>query len=255
MAEQKRINQIIPSLIFVFILLAGTGLFFWKAGFFSRENTLACNKSNAQLCVSEETCISNGFYWWDSSCHIDKKVNPALSEYPDFSSLAEMKSLALIENFNSYTPEGKVLNSSEIKGIILKDGQISKGYLEIIASINNKPLTIWESVYFKAPYNVLDHYKYGGNIFRPESLKVPPSDKTHLLFALNNIPFITDGRKYSESAKPEYFDLFKTVNDSGRVEFLSFISSLIPTKIDKITIFYECDKDSNGGNCELSLGK
>ena len=183
---------------------------------------------------------------------IEKNIETQQS--PDYDSLSSMKSLTLVENFASYTPNKQVLDENEIKNIIIvKNGKISKGYIEFVATVNEKPLTIWESIYFKAPYNVSDHYKYGGNIFRPESLKVPLSEKTHLLFALDNIPFITG--KYSESARPEYLDLFKIINSNDEIKFLSFISSLTPAKLDSLKIYYECDKNFNDGTCELSLKK
>jgi len=182
---------------------------------------------------------------------IEKTI--VVEENPDYNSLTGMKSIPLVEIFDSYTPDKKPTAKYENRGVILKNGKISKGYLEIVASIDGKPLTSWESIYFKAPYNVVNHSQYGGHIFRPESLKVPLSEKTHLLFALNNIPFLQGS--YSEFAEPSHFDLFKIINENQEVKYLSFISSLVPAKIDLIKIYYECDKDFNNGNCELSLEK
>ncbi len=196
-------NMNLLNHIIVFILLAGTGVFFWKAGFFSKERKPAFNE-----------------------------------EYPDYNSLLDMKSIILVKDFDSYTPDGKVLDKNTYKGIIIKKGKILKGYIEIIVSQNNKPLTIWESIYFKSPYDVKEHNKCGGHIFRPKSLEVPASDKTHLLLPLNNIPFLSN-IPYDESRNPENYNLFEYINNRTEIKYLVFISSLRPAKIDCIKIYYE----------------
>lgn len=251
MDSQERIQQsnIIPALILAFILLAGTGLFFWQAGFFNKEKELYCTKEYPLLCDTKEKCESNNLYWWDEACHSTEKPKP--SEYPDFESLTTLKNTVLVENFDSYTPDGKILNQNIKSGIILRNGKLSKGYLEIKASKDNKPLTVWESIYFKAPYGIANDNLFGGHIFRPNSLKVPTNDKTHLLFALNEIPFLSS-IPYSESATPKKYDLFKILNENKEVNFLTFISSLNPAKIESIKIYYECDKTFNDGNCEIT---
>lgn len=221
------------------------------------QKSAVCDKDHIQFCTTENVCSSNGLYWWDNYCHLNANPGPEKpktepSEYPDYDSLSTMQSRSLVENFVSYTPKGETSDKYTSRGIILKSGKISKGYLEIVASINDKPLTSWESIYFKAPYNVVNHYDYGGHIFRPDSLQVPPSGKTRLLFSLNNIPFLPTF-PYLESAKPNTFDLFKIINENEEVKFLTFISSLNPAKIDSIKIYYECEKDVSNGNCELLL--
>jgi len=225
-----------------------------------------CDKEHIYLCDTENVCQQQGLYWWDNSCHINPKPEPKPSEYPDYDSLIDMNSIVLIENFISYTPEGNELIELKdndpyvFNGILLSPGKIIKGYIEIIASLknnqddnsDNKPLTNWESIYFKAPYYTKYNDKYGGHLFRPESLKLPPSEKTHLLFSLNNIPFIE--LPYIEFPEKKYYNnLFNTINQKEEITFLAFISSLRPAKIDSIKIYYECDKDYNDGNCKLEL--
>lgn len=222
----------------------------YAIGFIVKKSA-TCDSGHIQFCTTEVVCTSNKLFWWDNSCHLVDKTKPQLSEYPDYDSLSNMKNTILVKDFITYTPKDANLDSHTMYGIILKNGKLSKGYLEITASINNKPLTNWESIYFKAPHNVVNHYLFGGHIFRPDSLKVPPSDKTHLLFALNSIPFLS-GLPYSESKIPNTYDLFTIINDNKEVKFLTFISSLNPAKIDSIKIYYECDKDLNNGECELT---
>lgn len=247
----EKLKSIISYIILMIItIIAGS----YAIGFLVQKSAI-CDKNHIQFCTTESVCVSNDLYWWDNSCHFnDKIVEIQPSEYPDYDSLSILNNLILVSGVESYTPKGKILDKNIIYGIFLKSGKISKGYLEIIASINNKPLTTWESIYFKAPYNVVNHYLYGGHIFRPDSLKVPSSDKTHLLFALNNIPFLST-IPYLESVKPNTFDLFKVINENKEVKFLTYISSLTPAKIDLIKLYYECDKDFNNGNCELTLSK
>jgi hypothetical protein len=241
---------ILSAIILAFILLLGSGLFFWKAGFFEKRTPASCSMEFIQLCITEDLCKSSSLYWWGDACHLDEESKPKPSEYPDYDSLATMRSFPLVENFESYTPDGKRIDNKTFFGVILRSGKISKGYLEIVVSINNKPLTAWESIYFKASYNVADHYKYGGHLFRPDSLKVPPGNETHLLFPLNNISFLPN-LPYLESSKPNTFNLFKLINNNKEVKFLTFISSLNPAKINSIKIYYECDKDVDDGVCEL----
>lgn len=208
-----------------------------------------CDRDHLYLCDTEEICKNNSFFWWNNSCHVTEESKPKPSEYPDYESLSDMNTLVLIENFITYTPNKVAENMTY--GIILRKGKLIKAYIEIIASINDKPLTEWESIYFKTLYNTIDHYKYGGHIFRYESLKTPPGEKTHLLFSLDNIPFIPH-LPYSESTEPKKLNLFKIINTNKEVNFLAFISSLEPAKIDIIKIYYKCDRDYNG-ECELML--
>ncbi len=250
MDSQKELyKNILPAIVLALMLLAGTGLFFWQAGFFNKK--IQCTKEYPNLCETKEICETNNFYWYDESCHLSEEPKLKPSEYPDFDSLTNLNSIILVKDFDSYTPDGKILNQNVKNGIVLRSGKLSKGYLEIVASIDNKPLTIWESIYFKAPYGLGNDNLFGGHLFRPNSLKVPTSDKTHLLFALNEIPFLP-AIPYSESATPKKYDLFKIINDNREVRFLTFISSLNPAKIESIKIHYECDKSFNDGNCEIT---
>ena len=172
------------------------------------------------------------------------------SEYPDFDAIKDMKKLSLLENFKTYTPNGEFYQNFTDYNIILRTGKIARGYIEFEASINNKPLTSWESLYFKALYDREDHYNYGGHIFRDDSLRVPAGSKTHLLYALNNIPFIAN-LDYLWLKKPQKLDLFQIINNYKQVNFLTYISSLNPAQIDSIKIYYECDESVDKGVCEL----
>ncbi len=109
--------------------------------------------------------------------------NKVPSDYPDYESLQHLVSLPIENNFESWTPNSKTEDAKSIKKIVIEKGALSKGYLYIEASIDGKPLTQWESIYIKMN-------NLGGHLFRPQSLPVPTIDKTELLFALNDIPYI-----------------------------------------------------------------
>ncbi len=256
MEQQKKLHQIQSAIIMSIILLGGLGLFFWRAGFFNSENIKRpiCDSDHLYLCDNEKGCVSNNFYWYDGICHKEIKSDNELnsSKYSDFNSLQSLKKTTIINNFVSYTPNSFQDDEFTKFGFILKNGKISKGYIEFIISKNEKPLTTWESLYFKVLYNTKEHYKYGGHIIRSKTLPVPDeSNKTHLFYALNYIPFISS-LPYSDQTNFYNFNLFEIINNNKEVGFITFISSLDPAKIDEINIFYECDKEANGGQCDIT---
>jgi len=105
-------------------------------------------------------------------------------------------------------------------------------------------LTKWESIYMKMNYE-------GGHLFSPQSLPVPRSQKTELLFALNDVPHSGDFF-YSEQTVPYRANWFAYLTEGNRIDFFTFISSWRPAKLEEVTLYYECTKDSK---CELTLEK
>ena len=170
--------------------------------------------------------------------------NKVPSDYPDYESLQHLVSLPIENNFESWTPNSKTEDAKSIKKIVIEKGALSKGYLYIEASIDGKPLTQWESIYIKMN-------NLGGHLFRPQSLPVPTIDKTELLFALNDIPYIelpySEQKSANEIYRTNWFNLFK---DNQIIEINAFISSLRPAKIDKMILYYQCIDDDL---CELKL--
>jgi hypothetical protein len=159
------------------------------------------------------------------------------SQYPDFDSLSKLHKLVLANNFESWTPSAKLDNKKLITEIIIEKGSLAKAYLFIGASVSSSPLTQWESVYVKMNNK-------GGHIFRPLSLAVPASTSTQLLFALNQVPYLTSA-PYSELKKPLFTDWFALFKDKSEINITSFISSLRPAKIDELILYYQClDEDS-----------
>lgn len=179
---------------------------------------------------------------------IEKQISPSstpliiISDYPDYEATKNMKSLSLANDFESWTPDANIDTKKVINTVIVEKGSLAKGYLYVKASLNEKPLTQWESIYVKM--NSL-----GGHLFRPQSLPVPPADKTELLFALNDVPYIM-GLPYSEQKMPARVSWFGLFKDKQSINVVSFISSLRQAKIDNLILFYQCIDDSV---CELKL--
>lgn len=242
MDSQNKLPQFAETLILAIILLAGMGLFFWKAGFFEEQKLPQCDKYNLELCDTKEICESKDLYWWDNACHTTEKVSPALSEYPDYEGLKDMASLVILKESGSWVPEGKKENIIKYTKQLKSEGKFSRIYLYAEVSVNDKPLTQYESLYVKFNYT-------GGHLFRPQSLKIPPNTVTRLLYAINNVPYLAT-IPYSESKTPLTADWFKFFKDDSSIRFDVFISSLKPTVIDKILLYYDC---AEGGECKIEI--
>lgn len=171
---------------------------------------------------------------------VEKSLNKP-SKFSDYESLKELKKLTLASNFISYTPGSQMDITKIIETIVLNKGMLSKGYIYIKASIDEKALTQWESIYMTMNYN-------GGHLFRPQSLTMPQGDKTELLYALNDIPFLRD-IPYNEQTTPYRTNWFGMFSENNRIVVTAFISSLRPAKIEELTIYYSCGENSD---CLLS---
>lgn len=243
------VSSIIAIIVLVGIIIFSAWLFVYFTNYF--KGNKKCDNSHVDLCTDKDTCEQQKFFWWDNSCHLAEKPQPLASEYPDFDSLNDMKSLELVNDFQTYTPNSVPDFKFNKYGSFTQEGEISKGYIEIIASIDNKPLTKWESIFLRINYNSGYFNLNGGHIFRSLSLKLPPSDKTHLLYALNDIPFL-ESKPYDETRVPGHSNWFRYFKDGNKNDFMTFISSLTPAKIDLIKIYYKCQVSSD---CSLTLSK
>ncbi len=163
-------------------------------------------------------------------------------EYADFETLSSLKKLELVKNFETWTPNAKVTDEYVNQVIVREKGILSKAYLFVAASSKGKPLTRWESIYIKMN-------EVGGHLFRPDSLPIPNSDETQLLFALNDIPYLQNV-PYSEGKIPFHANWFEFFRDQYSIKVLMFISSLQPALLNEVTLYYDC-VDSQ--ECLLSL--
>ena len=77
METQRGIYQLVSAIVLATILLFGSGLFFWKAGFFNRVNEPKCSKEYINLCSTEKQCEDVGLFRWDDVCHCN---DPELDE-------------------------------------------------------------------------------------------------------------------------------------------------------------------------------
>jgi hypothetical protein len=178
---------------------------------------------------------------------VAKKVEETIkketsSEYPDYSSLGNLKRLNIITNFTSWTPNSK-LEEDKTKIIIVVDkGHLSKGYVYIKASLDNNPLTRSESVYLKMN-NV------GGHLVKSKSFPVPNSSVTELLFPLDSV-FFYSRLPYTEGSLQLTANYLFMFVPNSRIRIDTFISSLKPAVIQDVSIFYDCVTDED---CSLSL--
>jgi len=158
------------------------------------------------------------------------------SNFPDYDSLSSLKKVNLVSNFISWTPQSNIDQDKARKILVLEKGQLTKAYVYIKASLDNKALTQWESIYLTLNWT-------GGHLFRPQSLLVPPSDKTELLYAVNYIPFLSI-IPYNEQNTPTVVDWFPYFSDGSSIQVDIFISSLRPALLEDISIYYQCVKSS-----------
>lgn len=281
METQKGVYQLISAIVLATILLSGTGLFFWRAGFFNGttkpvcgaeyvnlcllENQcknaglfwwdeschvaeLKCSETHVQLCATKNTCEDGGFFWWSNNCHLNEQPTPKPSEYPDYSYYLKLeKKINLISNINSWVDEnGKVINR-QYKKFKVK-GEISVAYLFVdVSKGDGDPLTIWDSVY--TTLRVGNNKASGGHLFRSYSLDLPNSGRTQLLFDLRQIPYTYI--PYSENRNPSTVNWFNLLKNGNYLELETFLSTLQKTgKINNITIGYECAEGFF--DCELT---
>ena len=255
MGEQRGVSQIASSLILAFILLAGTGLLFLKAGLFSPNNESTCSKEYLYLCETELSCNEIDFYWWDGVCHLNKEPEPKPSEYPDFDYYQSLKKFDIVTSTESWVRKDGTKEGQTYKRFIKVDGDISNAYLFIEASVDGgEPFTVWDSIYVSLR-KVVNGYFYtpkDGHPIRGKSLKIPDSKITQLLYDFQKIP-LTDTLPYSED---NYFineNWLSVLQGAKEFQFETFLSSLRKGEIHRIAIGYQCYEDSPG--CKLSFSE
>lgn len=229
--ETKNKNGNIVVTIFL-LLLAGSLLIF------SAKQQLNTKKSEKELSDKISQKVTEDVK--KELPNIIKESEQKNSEFPDYFSLKGLKRLDIVKNFLSWTPNVNLDDKKTVKKIILEKGGIAKGYIYVKTSINGNAFSSWESIYVKMN-NV------GGHLFRSDSLPIPKSDKTELLYALDNISYLSSV-PYLETRAPlkaNWFDFFK---DNKKIEMISFISSLKPAIIEEIILYYDC---TSGSDCSL----
>lgn len=176
-------------------------------------------------------------------------AQPAASEYPDFDALAVMKSVPIVQDFKSWTPNPPKVDDDKVKTVIaVSGGHLTRAYFLIHALQEGRPLTQFESIYLKV--GAVGTSPIGGHLYRPQSIKVPPSNNTTLLYALDDVPYLKSA-PYSERKTPDHVDWLKLLAPGKKVAIMTFISSMVPAEINDITLYYQCD--INEPNCSVTV--
>ena len=162
-------------------------------------------------------------------------IEPQPSEYPDFEQTKSLNKEIILSNFESWTPNSEVLPENVSTTIIVDKGTVVKGYIYIRASLADKALSQWESVYLKFNDAI------GGHIFRPNSLPIPAGAKTELLYPLNGFSYLPNA-PYSDKRTPSEYNLLPLFQGNAEIKLTAFISSLRKAKIEEITLYYECQE-------------
>lgn len=176
------------------------------------------------------------------------KLNP--SQYPDYDVLRDLNAVVLAKDKESSASNK---NDEDLTKILEVKGDFSRIYFYAESSVNNKPLTDWDSLYVK--FNTippkLDDLKSGGHLYRPQSLKVPMGNNvTRLLFNISVVPYIPT-IPYSEARSPTTVNWFEDVfrqpsnpSEVRKIRFDTFLSTTENGKIYLIALYYKCFQET-----------
>lgn len=164
------------------------------------------------------------------------------TQYPDYSALSRMKKVELLTKFESWTPDARKDPAKTKSVLVLDGGRLSTGYLYVKASVEDRPMSRWESIFVQMNYK-------GGHLLRSKSLPVPPGDMTELLYALDDVSYISSV-PYQENSNYSKVNWFNQFNPGSRIRVDTFISSLKPAVIEELVIFYDC---ADNDQCSLKV--
>lgn len=175
------------------------------------------------------------------------------SEYPDYRFYQDIKKITLLSSAESWVDKGGEVHGREYKKFIKANGEVVDAYLFVNASADHgKPLKIWDSIYVSLRKE-LRGYLYqpiDGHLLRSESLAVPPSDTTILLYDLSNIPFISI--PYSDDKEPTYKNWTQLLQSATIFQFETFLSTQrVGGEIIEVSIGYQCANDTP--DCSLEV--
>lgn len=175
----------------------------------------------------------------DKIAFVDKVELPQ-STHPDYDNFIKMNSLVIGEDIatNGSVATGK---SFRKKYALSNKNSIEASYLYIEASVNGRPLSVYDDLYLKIN-------DIGGHIIIDKnSLPVlQKEDMSVYLFPLNAISF-----KKDVDAKPSQFsndfNFLDSINNTGSFSILAHINSQRKNKrIIKISIGYDCNENNSG---------
>jgi|SRR3989344_2460271 len=174
------------------------------------------------------------------------------SQYPDYDITQNLKSISLIASASDRNDRPNQVGNRS--GWLEVKGKIAKAYLYAEMNVNGKPISQYESLFIKMDYR-------GGHLFRPDSLKTPPSEtRTRLLYSLRNVSYIPQVTfnsypvGYSDSKPHTYLDWLTPLTTKTRVSFAGFFGSVIDGFVD-VKLYYECDPVTPTCNITFTSGK
>jgi hypothetical protein len=184
-----------------------------------------------------------------------QSIKEQISPYGDKD---QMNKLIIVSGFDNTTKLSKPENlvSNKISKTIIVNGTITKGYLYVVASADNKALQTSEQDRFDDIYINLIELKndnsskeYGGHLIENRSLETPKSNsQTELLFSLANIPYL---KTYTDSDKEIISgNWLKILDESPLNKTVAFSSTLKKGTIKELSIYYTCLENTD---CSLSL--
>ncbi len=176
------------------------------------------------------------------------------SQYPDYSAIKgknrdpDIKQVIITEKCprgGCESSEPATKSHDAISARYKVKGRFSRAYLYIeVAVDHNRPLTVWDDVYFTINY-------YGGHLIsNGNNLPVPPSEISSYLYDLRSISFYPEIKDKGRTGNKQVDkNLFGLLHDGKPIDIYTFISSDRPGRVMKeISIYYECFK---GSTCSI----
>jgi hypothetical protein len=178
------------------------------------------------------------------------KQSVKLAEYPEYAAIKgknhdhKIKQIIITKDHINKKPATVDFDGVEKRFKV--QGKFSRAYLYIEAEVDyEKPLTVWDDVYFKI------NDKGGHLIIDGNNLPMPPIDSSRYLYDLHSIsyfPKINDKENWKNKKTND--NLFDLLQDGKKLYVITSISSDRPGRVMKeISIYYECFK---GSKCSIA---
>lgn len=178
---------------------------------------------------------------------INNQVGPtptvSVSQYPDFElvkTIGDDHTIVII-NKSDFRDPNQPNTAGNTSGWISSRGQLARAYLFIEASVNDKPLSSFESIFVKMNY-------VGGHLVLMNSLPVPTfPTATQLLYGLNDINY---KRRPTDASPTLNTDWFYQLNTKHKISFAAFLASQIDGRVT-VKLYYQCTLTSS--DCSVSF--
>jgi len=240
MEEQGELTSFWSAVILASILLAGTGSFFYFAGFFDRE-IIIVDCAEGEMLI-EDNCVKV----------IEEDVIEELTDLEKFESYNQVSiySRGIVTPNDYMQRSGEYLNDDGTDGVgrkIRVDGEIEDAYIYIKAGTNDAGgnfgsiLEQYDTIFF---YIKNGTYQ-GGHLEVSKSKFGQPSEFTEILFNLSDLPVATSLRNYRNGN-------FDTINLLDDLQEDRRVGALVNTerygKIELLIIGYKCKGEQDSCN-------